>query len=80
MIIKTTCHGEVMILSSSWYGVRNYGLIYGDIPPTLCIGIVKMLDQNGVEKQYIGLGLGNDEKYDTRLVLDAGVPFYGEIK
>lgn len=80
MKIKTDCHGEVEILDAAWYGVRNYGLIYGDIPPTLCIGIVKMRDKNGIEKQYIGLGLGNDEEYDTRLVLDAGVPFYGEIK
>ena len=79
MIIKTDCHGEVEILNSSWYGVRNYGLIYGDIPPTLCIGIVKMLDKNGIEKQYIGLGLGLNEEQDTRIVLDGGVPFYGEI-
>ena len=79
MKMKTDCHGEVEILDAAWYGVRNYGSIYGDIPLTLCIGIVKILDKNGVEKQYIGLGLGNDEKYDTRLVLDAGVPFYGEI-
>ena len=79
MKVKTDCHGEVEILNSSWYGVRNYGLIYGDIPPTLCIGIVKMRDKNGIEKQYIGLGLGDNEEYDTRIVLDGGVPFYGEI-
>lgn len=80
MTIKTACHGEVEILNSAWYGVRNYGLIYGDIPPTLCIGIVKMRNKNGIEKQYIGLGLGNNEEQDTRIILDGGVPFYGEIK
>ena len=79
MKIKTDCHGEVEILNSVWYGIGNYGSIYGDISPTLCIGIVKMRDKNGIEKQYIGLGLGNNEEQDTRIVLDGGVPFYGEI-
>ena len=79
MKIKTDCHGEVEVLNSTWYGVRNYGLIYGDIPLTMCIGIVRMMDCYGIEKQYIGLGLGLNETQDARLVLDNGVPFYGEI-
>lgn len=82
MKIKTDCHGEVEILNSAWYGIRNYGSMYGNygnISQTLCIGIVKMRDKNGIEKQYIGLGLGNNEEEDTEIVLDAGVPFYGEI-
>lgn len=79
MTVKTACHGEVEILSAVWYSIKNYDFVYGKIVPTACIGIVRMVDSYGIEKQYIGLGLGLNEEQDTRLVLDNGVPFYGEI-
>ena len=79
MTIKTACHGEVEILDAVWYSIRNYDSVYGKISPTMCIGIVRMMDCYGLEKQYIGLGLGLNETQDLRLVLDNGVPFYGEI-
>lgn len=79
MKLKTDCHGEVDVLDSAWYNIMNYQGIYGDNLLPKCIGIVKMKNSFGVVKQYIGLGFGIDEKEDTILVLDAGVPFQGLI-
>ena len=78
MKLETDCHGEVEVLDAAWYNITNYQGIYGDVfhfKPK-CIGIVKMKNSFGVVKQYIGLGFGENEKDDTRIVLDAGVPFY----
>ena len=80
MKVKTDCHGEVEVLDSAWYNIMNYQGIYGDNLLPKCIGIVKMKNSFGKIKQYIGLGFGTDEKEDTILVLDAGVPFYGSIE
>lgn len=80
MKVKTDCHGEVDVLDSAWFNIMNYQGIYGDNLLPKCIGIVKMKDGFGKIKQYIGLGFGIDEKEDTILVLDAGVPFYGSIE
>ena len=81
MKIETDCHGEVEVLDSAWYNITNYQGIYGDVfhfKPK-CIGIVKMKDRFGAIRQYIGLGFGGNETVDTRIVLDAGVPFDGVI-
>ena len=80
MKIKTDCHGEVEVIDAVWYNILNYGMVYGNFPMGYCIGIVKMKNQQGEEKMYIGLGKGENLTQDIKLVLDCGVPFYGEIK
>ena len=79
MRIKTDCHGEVEILDCAWYNILNYGSCFGTNLLPKCIGIVKMKNSFGEEKQYIGLGFGIDEKTDIRYVLDTGVRFYGSF-
>ena len=79
MKIKTACHGEVEVIDATWYNILNYGMVYGNFPMGYCIGIVKIKNLEGKEKMYIGLGKGESQIEDIRLVLDCGVPFYGEI-
>lgn len=75
MKIETKSFGEVEILGSCWYGVRNYHKIYGENVPAT-IGIVTIKDQYGTIKTYIGLGNGLNEKEDIITILEVGVPFY----
>lgn len=58
------------VLSATWY-----------TPFTLSgaiIGIVKLEDYGEI-KYYIGLGEGQDEKWDIDLVLKNGARFYPEV-
>lgn len=77
MKVTTECFGEVDILNSKWYGIRNYHNIYGESVPAT-IGIITMKDQYGTIKSYIGLGAGLNEKDDIITILDVGVPFHYE--
>lgn len=58
------------VLSATWYTpFTKNGII---------IGIVKVED-NGEIKYYIGLGEGQDEKWDIDMVLKNGARFYGNF-
>lgn len=79
MKIKTESMGDVEIIDVCWWCVRNFNEVYGKISPNTCIGVVKI--NNGYEeKSYIGLGKGLDEEEDIKLILECGVPFYGEVR
>lgn len=68
--------GEVEVLDHNWYSVPNYGYRLGENNNYL-IGIVKIKNEFGEEKTYIGITL-HTENLDKSIkeIVMTGVPYY----
>lgn len=79
MKIETNSMGDVDVVDVCWWCVRNFHGVYGKISQNTCIGVVK-INNGHEEKAYIGLGNGLNEEEDIKLILECGVPFYGDVR